>query len=376
MLMPPLSSEIPLFRMFPGLRVLPRLELTALPTPVQPLPQVSAELGCFHLWIKRDDLTGTVYGGNKPRKYEFMLGDAQKKGKTHIITIGGIGSNHALANTLFCKRLGWESYIYLFDQPLTQHVRNVLRCDIAQGAHLKYTGSYLKTGLAVIKQMLTDRHAYFIWAGASVPRGTVGYVNAALELAEQIKRHEIPEPDHLFVAVGSTGTCAGLTLGCELAGLKTKIHGIAVSDKIVTNKKQVLKLARKTNQFLRSIDKSVPDVASRLADRVDVSFEYFGGQYGRATHEGLEAIELAKRDGITLDFTYTGKTFSGLIGYCRDHPHACEEVLLYWHTLNSVDLSPLYCEMEMADMPPALQCFFDGSRPLDENPVYARQRGV
>lgn len=370
-----MTTEIALYRKYPKLRQIPRIELADFPTPVQKLEKLSTELGVCNLWIKRDDLCSKKYGGNKPRKYEFILADAQKKGKTLIVTIGGIGSNHTLANTIFGKDLGMDSEIYLFDQPLTTHVRHNLLCDFFHGAKMHYTGGYVSTFLKVAWKLLTDKRSFLVMPGASVPLGTIGYVNAGLELAEQIQAGNIPEPDHLFVAVGSTGTCAGLTLGLELAGLKTKVHGIGVSMKIVTSKSQVLKLAQNTLKLMRRYDSSLPTKIPGLKDRLSVTHEFFGGEYGRATHEGLEAIDLAKKDNITLDFTYTGKTFSAVIAYCREKKEcACNETILYWNTLNSVDLTCQYNTVNYQSLPKEFWRFFDNSEPLDETPVFARKK--
>ena len=367
------SNEIALFRKYPPLKSIPYVKLAKFPTPVQRMDKVGAILGNPNIWIKRDDTCHPIYGGNKPRKYEFVMADALAKKKTHAITTGGIGSNHVVANTIFGKELGIESYIYLFNQPLTKHCQINMLCDYHFGAHMYYTGNYVKTGLKMIWKMLTDRQAYLIMPGASTPRGSIGFVNAALELAEQIQRGELPEPDLLFVAIGSTGTCAGLTLGLILAGLKTKVIGISVTPKIVSKKSAVVGLAIKTLKMLRKIDPSIPDVSNEINNRLEVSHEFFGGEYGRATYEGLEAIELAAKDNIHLDVTYTGKTFSGLIAYCKENPQAKTQIIIFWNTLNSVDLNPIANQVDYRLIPKVFHKFFDGKIPIDEKAVYARQ---
>jgi D-cysteine desulfhydrase len=367
-----MNEKIPLFEKYPNLMQIPRITLVQGPTPVQRMKEAEKELNAGQIWVKRDDLCNPKYGGNKPRKYEFVLADALQKKKKCIVTIGGIGSNHTLANSLYAKDIGLESEIYLFDQPLTSHVRQNLLCDFLFGAKMHYTKSYVKTGLAVIWKLLTDRRSYLVMPGASIPVGTIGFVNAALELAEQIKNGELPEPDILFVAVGSTGTCAGLTLGLELARLKTKVIGIGVSMKIVTSRDQVLSLAKKTWKYLQRFDKNLPDVRNKLSARLEVTHNFFGGEYGRATFEGIEAIKLAQRDGIKLDVTYTGKTFSGLMSYCREDSYAKNQVILFWNTLNSVDLTNQFCNIDYHKLPPNFHQFFDETKPLDDTPVYAK----
>ena len=197
----------------------------------------------------------------------------------------------------------------------------------------------------------------------------MGFVNAGLELAEQVKQGVIPEPDKIFVPIGSVGTAAGLLLGVELAGLKTKIMGICVSLPIATNKSRVVKLAQNTLKLLQKVDSSIPDVSENLTNRIETTYDFFGGEYGKATFEGLEAIELAKQDGITLETVYTGKTFSGLIAYCRENKNATNETLVFWNTYNSVDLSNIYETIDYHTLPKNLHKFFDGRIALDETPV-------
>ncbi|MFX1537709.1 MAG: 1-aminocyclopropane-1-carboxylate deaminase/D-cysteine desulfhydrase, partial [Promethearchaeota archaeon] len=339
-----MTKEISLYRYFPEMVDLPRIELVNLPTPVQKLENVCKTLDCSNIWVKRDDLSNPKYGGNKPRKYEFILVDALKKNKKHLLTTGGIGSNHALANTLFAKDLGMESHVYLFNQPLTEYVRENLLCDQYYGAHFHYTKGINRTKLAIVWKLIRDRQACLIWPGGSNSIGTVGFVNAGLELAEQVKAGEIPEPDKLFVAVGSNGTCAGLLLGLELAGLKTRVIGIGVSYASFANKKEVLKLARNTLKLMQN--PSIPDVNQNLMSRLDVTHEFYGGEYGRVTYEGLEAIEIIKQDAIQLELTYTAKTFSALVAYCQENERAKEEILLFWNTQNSVDFTPVYNKVD------------------------------
>jgi 1-aminocyclopropane-1-carboxylate deaminase/D-cysteine desulfhydrase-like pyridoxal-dependent ACC family enzyme len=367
------SKSVAMYKYYPKLKDIPRTPLINIPTPIEKMENAGKHLNGCNIWIKRDDLDSSLYGGNKPRKFEFVIGDALKKKKTNLITIGGIGSNHVLANSIFAHKMGLQSEIFLFDQPLTEHVRANLLSDLHYNAQIHYVPSYVKIGLKIIKRLIFDKKSYLIMPGASIPIGTVGFVNAGLELAEQIKDGIMPEPDKLFVAVGSTGTCAGLALGFELAGLKTKIHGIAVTIKMFCGKKSVLKLAKKTLKLLRKYDPNIPDVSKKLDDRFIVDHSYFGGEYGRATFEGLDAMKIAAMDDIHLDITYTGKTFSALVDYCQNNPQAKDESILYWNTLNSVDLKPKYSKENYKNLPSNLHQFFDESIPLDEEPVHIQK---
>ncbi len=143
-------ERLALYNKFPKTKKIPRINLVKYPTPVESLEKTAENLGIPELWIKRDDLTNEMYGGNKPRKYEFLLGDPLKKGKDEIITIGGIGSNHALANTIYCHKLGLKSRIYLIDQPLIDIVRENMLCDYYYGAEMIYNRNELTLALKIL----------------------------------------------------------------------------------------------------------------------------------------------------------------------------------------------------------------------------------
>src|SRR6185295_14891536 len=126
-------------RAFPALRGrLPRVRLTQLPTRVHRLARLGASLGTDDLWVKRDDESGTLYGGNKPRKLEFLLGEALARGKHSVLTSGGIGTHHGLATTICARSVGLQTILLLLKQPLTEHVRRCLLLDQAAAAELHY----------------------------------------------------------------------------------------------------------------------------------------------------------------------------------------------------------------------------------------------
>jgi len=217
-----------LFREYPELEEnTPRISLGRFPTPVQRLNQ----MGDTNLWIKRDDLSSPVYGGNKIRKLEFILGEAKRRKSAHIITFGGIGTNHGLATAIFCNKLGINCTLLLFYQPVTAGVKKNLLLFNKYKAATIYKTTLWKT---VVSYYLLQRFkypgAYFVYAGGSNPEGTIGYVNAAFELKEQINRGEIPEPEVIICPLGSGGTLAGLSLGLQLAGMQARLMGVRVSE--------------------------------------------------------------------------------------------------------------------------------------------------
>ena len=223
---------IPLFEEYPLLREkLAYVPLGEFPTPVQKLERLGAELGISQVYIKRDDLSGKLYGGNKPRKLEFILGDVLRSRAKEAMTFGGAGSNHALSTAMYAREVGLKSISMLMPQPNARYVRRNLLMSHYCGAELHPCGSGLESVrnmplvyAAAIYQLLRHRLRkgrlpYFIPPGGSSLLGVVGFVNAALELGRQIAGGEMPEPEYIYVACGTMGTAAGLTLGLRAARL-------------------------------------------------------------------------------------------------------------------------------------------------------------
>jgi D-cysteine desulfhydrase len=300
--------------------------------------------------VKRDDLTSPLYGGNKVRKLEHVLAEAKLAGRSRLLTVGGIGSNQCLATALHGKRLGFNVDICLFDQPITGHVKENLLADAKAGAHFVYGGGYVGTALKGISRYFSQSNAYYIPAGATTPLGDVGYVTAALELAEQVKAGVLPEPSRIFVAAGSCGTSAGLIAGLKLAGLRTRVTAVRITDAIVANARHIRGLAQLTLDALREMDPAVPAITVSLDD-FDLETGYFGGQYGKITPEGEKAVAAAP--GLKLETTYTGKTLAACLDYCKNARPG--ETVVFWNTFNSA-------QVEQAGgpeaLPPELQFVF------------------
>ena len=147
------TQEIPLIKKYPKLKALHHVNLITSPTPVEKMVKSSEILGGMNIWIKRDDLTNPKYGGNKLRKYEFFIPYIQKKKKKRILTVGGIGTNHGLANVIIARDFGIKTSLYLVDQPLTQHVKENLLCDYHFGADLNYTKDIKGTVYHLLKDL-------------------------------------------------------------------------------------------------------------------------------------------------------------------------------------------------------------------------------
>lgn len=356
--------ELELFRRYPDTRALDHVELASVPTPVQRLDELGSELGLGSLWVKRDDKTASLYGGNKVRKLEFLLGHALAERRDGVWTVGAIGSHHVLATSLYARQIGLEPHALHFPQPLTDHVREVLRALSTTKPTLELASSKTTLPIKLAKRRVSEwlsrsDNPYYIPGGGSAPRGVLGYVNAALELARQIDNGDLPVPDVIVVAAGTCGTLAGLELGRRLAELPTRVVGVRVVDKVLANPLVAANLANRAGKILADHGVDVPKIRASDIEMVD---EQFGPGYGEKTPEAMAAIELADAfSNIELDPTYTAKAFAGLIHF-DPGPQRPVKNALYWHTLSSSDLGGLVDNADIAtDLPAEYQKFFSES---------------
>ena len=210
---------------WPQLRAtLPHVALGDAPTPVRRLAALPSGAGC-DVWIKDDGAYGSLYGGNKVRKLEWILPDVVARGRRTIVTVGALATNHGLATSLYARARGLRCVLVLVDQPVDDHVRRQLerlrhsgaRIYLAHGVRRTYAAApWIALRHSDLRRM---RPPYFLPVGGSSPLGCVGFVEAAFELAAQIEAGELPEPSHVVVALGSGGTAAGLAAGLRMAGL-------------------------------------------------------------------------------------------------------------------------------------------------------------
>jgi D-cysteine desulfhydrase len=275
--------SLPLFRRLPSLadRV-PHLPLTDLPTPVERLA-----LGDAVLWVKRDDRTGAEYGGNKVRKLEFLLGAAREAGVPRLVTAGAAGSHHCLATTVYGRRHGFDLTLVLFPQPVTAHVREVLAAVAARGAEIRPVPRMELVPAGLLRERLRHRRSgcAVIPPGGSSPEGTLGYVSAGLELAEQVEAGEMPAPDVVHVAAGTIGTAVGIAIGLEMAGLPSRVHAVRVVGRLVANPRTLRGLVRRTLAGCPSAGAALPEAARVLA-RIELSGSHLGAGYGVPTRRG------------------------------------------------------------------------------------------
>jgi len=367
-----------LFDVYPDLSgKIPFIGPLARKTAVKKLQKMESYLGIDELWVKCDNDTNDFYGSNKPRKLEFLLADVLASGKSTIVTIGGIGSNHHLSLAIFCQEKcnGVQDFtpVFLtFNQPVTESVRKKLlifyNCGVKHlGGDMVHAGNLIMTaghfyGIQRLKRPSKD--TYYMYAGGSDKIGSLGYVCAALELKQQVDAGEMPEPDFIFVTVGSAGTMAGLELGCKLAGLKTEVVGVRVTPSysflggFFSAARAVRGLAKTTYKYLRKLSPSIPKV--KFESPTTVLHEFFGKKYGLETPECRKAIDLfMENENVLLDPTYTGKTAAAMIDFINNNS-VKDKCILLWNTYNSKDTSRyLDPSVKYTDLPKKYHKFFE-----------------
>lgn len=307
---------------------LPWLPLADLPTPVEALSNIGE-----NAWIKRDDISHKVYGGNKIRKLEFILAEVKQRGAKQLITFGATGTNHGVATAMLCQQLGIPCTVLLFDQPDSQTVQQNLKRMRSFGAELIFCGSLANTVLRFYcHPKRLSPTTYFLFAGGSNVAGTMGFINAAFELKQQIEQGQCTQPAKIFVPVGSSATLAGLTIGAALTGMNTDIIGIRVAPSHLgpiptCTTGTVQQLIKQSCKTLKQYGVELPPIPRPIL--ID---SYYGDGYGVRSEAGDRATGIFKECGVNLDQTYTAKAAAAYLDSIEQSP---DTVHLYWHTFNS-----------------------------------------
>ncbi|AWB47168.1 D-cysteine desulfhydrase [Gemmobacter aquarius] len=317
----------------------PRVHLAHLPTPLERLDRLTAELGGPEIWIKRDDCTGLSTGGNKTRKLEFLMAEAMAQGADTVMTQGATQSNHARQTAAFAAKLGLACHILLEDRTGSNDANyngngNVLLDHLHGATTSKRAGGMdMQAEMEAVAERLRGegRKVYLIPGGGSNATGALGYVNCAFELVGQANDRSLLI-DHIVTATGSAGTQAGLITGLKAINAGIPLTGIGVRAPKEKQEENVFALARKTAEKL-----GCPDVVSRADVVADCS--YVGQGYGIPRDDTLEAIRMfAQLEGILLDPVYSGKGAAGLIDYCRNGRFKKGERVVFLHTGGSAAL--------------------------------------
>ncbi len=359
------SSPIPpLMQRYPVLQeAFPVVHLATLPTPVGCLTQLEATLPVEGLWIKRDDRSAEPYGGNKVRKLEYLLGWAQAQGHPAVLTFGAAGSNHALATSLYAQWHGLRCHAILSPQENSPTVRKNLLGHLAAGTTL-HPVSGRRAGQQRCCEILCEEYAdhgrlpFVIPPGGSSPLGMLGYVNAGLELAAQIEAGELPRPDAIYVASGTMGTCIGLLIGLQCAGLDmVQVVAVRVTVAPFTSPEKGRLLHQATGRMLHDVDPAFPCFPFPEAQFI-LKDAQLGAGYGFPTVAGEAAVQaIQAAEGISLEGTYTGKALAGLVEDAENRV-LCQKKVLFWNTYNSQDLTPLIQDKNYRDLPDDFHAYF------------------
>ena len=319
------------------LDALPRVALGHLPTPLEPLTRLSKELGGPRLWVKRDDCTGLATGGNKTRKLEYLLAEAQARSATDVITFGAVQSNHARQTAAACARLGLPCHLVLTEQVAWKHrayasAGNIL-LDQLFGAHLHIMPTATAPEFTdALRSSLEaqGRRPYLIPAGGSNATGALGYVRCAAELLLDCERLGL-QPTHIVHASSSAGTQAGLVYGFARLGADVSVHGINVYHE---------KLSELESRIAKIIDDlavrhgPVPIPTIQLTDR------YRGKGYGFPADTTIEAIRmLARLEGLIFDPVYSGKAAAALVDMVSVGQFGAAQDVILVHTGGFASLS-------------------------------------
>ncbi|MCR4314930.1 MAG: pyridoxal-phosphate dependent enzyme [Planctomycetes bacterium] len=331
------ESDAPLVRMFPALRrTLPGIGTLSKVTSIVPLSNLESEFPTNRLFVKREDQSGELFGGNKVRKLELLIGFAKRSGKTTLVASAAKTSNWAAALSFYSKMFGMEAVLHLWDVPGGHENPENIRIDhlYAREVHFHRTtiGAMMRPIFDRIGETQEKRsRTWILPPGGTSPLSSIGYVNCALEIADQVAKGILPAPDFVVVPHGTGGTACGLALGFEIAGLKLEVLSVRVTEAIVSNYIVLRSLLAGTSRLLRKLSGGesryiVPSNCRLVSD-------YLGEGYAQPTGKGIEAIARARdAEGFRFEPTYTGKAFAHFLDLAS---RVRGKTLLFVNTFNS-----------------------------------------
>lgn len=323
------------------LNSLPRVQLGFYPTPCYRLERLSEKLG-VELYIKRDDFSGiSLFGGNKIRKLEYLLGDAEKKGCDIIFTYGATQSNHAMQTVSACRRRGLTPVLYLVAvvEPDERDIRANLLLDRIMGAEVHIVNieegeteedaeeRSFKMAKEHMARLEAEGHrCYEVPMGGASEIGSAGFAAGFVELEEQMESLGL-RADYIFHATGTGGTMAGLQAGKKLLGSGTEIISINVSYKEESYLQRSADLANRTLAAIGAADVKV------TPQDLHTDLNYYLPGYEIPNEASSEAIRLlAREEGLLLDPVYSGKAFAGMLDYIRTGRVPAGSTVVFWHT--------------------------------------------
>lgn len=322
----------------------PREKLIHTPTPFEPLEDLTRTLNGPGIFIKREDLTGLAFGGNKSRKLEFIIPDVLEKGADVIITWASIQSNWCLQTSAAARKFDITPILVLFKTyDLPDEYDGNLLLDLILDADIRikkgtkgkvFSDSEIEAAINEVVEEVKKRGQvpYVAPVGGSMaswsmekPLGAISYVNTFVEMLEQAEALGV-DLDHVILATGSGGTQAGLVVGAKALRPETRILGISVLEEKESFSRDVLTIARETVQAL--------DLGLDILEEDVIVFDkYIQDGYGIVNKNVVEAVRLfATKEGIFIDPVYTGKALIGLIDLIEKGFFKPDEKLVFMHT--------------------------------------------
>jgi D-cysteine desulfhydrase family pyridoxal phosphate-dependent enzyme len=309
---------------------LPRLELAHLPTPLDEVPRFADRLGGPRVFLKRDDCTGVLLGGNKTRHNEFLLADALEHEADVLVWGAGIQSNNCRQTAAACARLGLECHLYLTRATHNDDIQGNLLLDYLMGAKVHVIDVPMGPALDELLHQKAEEHRAsgrkpYVWdRDRGRPIAAVSYVVCMAEIAEQMRARGL-EPSAIYVAAaGATG--AGVVLGKKALGLSCRVRLVCPIRWPWKVQADMAEVANQTAALL--------GLPHRLtAEEIDATEDYIGPAYGAVTEQGWEAMHLlATSEGILLDPVYTAKAMAALIDDLRNRRLKPGETVVFIHT--------------------------------------------
>lgn len=289
--------------------VLPRLSIGTWPTPVRRLEHASAELGT-EVWAKIEESCG-AWGGNKVRKLEYILAHARDRGARRLVTYGAGTSSWTAAVVLHGAEMGFEVTLGLGGE-IPEPNRSLYE---RHRARVLNAPSYSLTPLAAAAAIVAaGPRALRLAAGGSDRRGDVGSMTAGIEMADAVEQQRLPHPTAVFVPAGTSGTAAGVAVGLGLRRVRIPVVAVRVTPLPLGTSTIVEYHAGMLLRFLKARGATDPGMAPAP---IEGDGRYFKPGYGAPNEASMEAIEIAKRDGLELDPTYAAKAFAALVGAAR-----------------------------------------------------------
>ncbi len=307
-----------------------RFPLGFFPTPVQELSRLSDRLGGPRIHMKRDDLTGLAFGGNKTRKLEYLVADALTGDCNALVTAGAAQSNHCRQTAAAAARAGLECHLVLGGERPPNVTGNLL-IDELLGAHIHWAGPYRKgETLPDVERELTDRglRPYMVPYGGSNVVGALGFVSAIEELVAQ-DESLAGQLTHVVFASSSGGTHAGMMVGAKQARLNCRFLGIGIDKEDAVDRMAARNIVELANHTAARLDLE----HAFVAEDVELDFRSAAPGYGVVGKAERGAIRLCGRtEGILLDPVYTGRAMAGLINAIALGEFQPSDRVLFWHT--------------------------------------------